>query len=445
MRYLRYCFLLYILACNYLASGQNFVVPHLQQLVYNGNQEALQDSLAQGEFPEKTKLYYQLWQYIYTGRYNEAEGKLSGFSEKELGLTALLLPKVHIYLGLGKEPEAHEILNKLTKIKTKDENLLQTIKRVQQWAQDYSRMLHTAKNVIVLDKYTAPQQSVLNILSQLTKQLGTTSKEVYEAPNQSLRLHALKQGGLGVSFRLGNDSWETPIPLTIKGMPQGTIITYPWLSTDGSTLYFCCSDSVNQSGKELYVTRWDRQSGQLLVPQRLPFPYNSQANDYLYCPLGTNNEVLLLTNRETTNPNQLTLYLVKEVNSSSTSATPHLPTLPVTQSGILEQRLATAATPTTRKDSPVLFRWQGRTIRSEKDLKQPAAKKLLQTYITLVKQLEQDKKNLHALRKQWANQPHTHQTQTANAILTLEHEVTEKNKSVAALRNEIIRTETVTQ
>ena len=122
MRYLRYCFLLYILACNYLASGQNFVVPHLQQLVYNGNQEALQDSLAQGEFPEKTKLYYQLWQYIYTGRYNEAEGKLSGFSEKELGLTALLLPKVHIYLGLGKEPEAHEILNKLTKIKTKDEN-----------------------------------------------------------------------------------------------------------------------------------------------------------------------------------------------------------------------------------------------------------------------------------------------------------------------------------
>lgn len=56
---------------------------------------------------------------------------------------------------------------------------------------------------------------------------------------------------------------------------------FPFLHTDGSTLYFAASGEESIGGLDIFATRFNEETRQFVRPQNMGFPYNSEANDYL--------------------------------------------------------------------------------------------------------------------------------------------------------------------
>ena len=74
------------------------------------------------------------------------------------------------------------------------------------------------------------------------------------------------------------ESWSKPALL--NGLPEGDN-NYPFLMSDGITIYFANNNSVGLGGYDLYVTRYNSETDRYLVPENLGMPFNSSANDYM--------------------------------------------------------------------------------------------------------------------------------------------------------------------
>ena len=57
---------------------------------------------------------------------------------------------------------------------------------------------------------------------------------------------------------------------------------YPFLLSDGVTIYFASDAHNGWGGYDLYVSRYNAVSESYFKPEALPFPFNSTANDYAY-------------------------------------------------------------------------------------------------------------------------------------------------------------------
>lgn len=57
-------------------------------------------------------------------------------------------------------------------------------------------------------------------------------------------------------------------------------IRYPFMMSDGVTLYFSAISEEGLGGHDLYVTMYDADSARFYKPENLGLPYNSKADDY---------------------------------------------------------------------------------------------------------------------------------------------------------------------
>ncbi|MGN0221793.1 MAG: hypothetical protein ACI4BA_06705 [Prevotella sp.] len=57
---------------------------------------------------------------------------------------------------------------------------------------------------------------------------------------------------------------------------------YPFMMTDGSTLYFAAQGPESIGGYDIFVTRYDAAGQRFLKPENIGMPFNSEGNDYLY-------------------------------------------------------------------------------------------------------------------------------------------------------------------
>ena len=71
----------------------------------------------------------------------------------------------------------------------------------------------------------------------------------------------------------------------LEGIIDGEKITaanYPFMMADGTTLYFAAKGKESIGGYDIFVTRFDIESGQYLKPENIGMPFNSTGNDYMY-------------------------------------------------------------------------------------------------------------------------------------------------------------------
>lgn len=59
-------------------------------------------------------------------------------------------------------------------------------------------------------------------------------------------------------------------------------LDFPFVLTDGVTIYFAAKDENNLGGYDIYVTRYNMNNDTYLTPERLNTPFNSSFNDYMY-------------------------------------------------------------------------------------------------------------------------------------------------------------------
>ena len=85
-----------------------------------------------------------------------------------------------------------------------------------------------------------------------------------------VRLHAAYRNG---------GQWSAPQKL--EGLDGFHYQDYPFLLSDGITLYFSADNNESLGGLDLYATRYNNSTRQYVRPENLGFPFNSTANDYL--------------------------------------------------------------------------------------------------------------------------------------------------------------------
>lgn len=88
--------------------------------------------------------------------------------------------------------------------------------------------------------------------------------------------------------------WSKPILL--EGMPEGDN-SYPYMLSDGMTIYFANNNPSGLGGYDIYVTRYNSETDRYLVAQNVGMPFNSAANDYMMAIDEVNNLGWFVTDR----------------------------------------------------------------------------------------------------------------------------------------------------
>lgn len=197
--------------------------------------------------------------------------------------------------------EAEDILNKeiaALKRRRKDTSLLD---KLLQAAHIGINKIHATERVVIIDSIVCPKEEVLQTI-RLSEESGridtyastyhtkdTLGATLYENEFSNRRYIAVATSSdngtnstlrIGVSDKIG-DKWSTPS--LIGGLNEDDICqNYPFLLSDGITLYYAAKGPESMGGYDIFVTRSSDEEGRFLEPENIGFPFNSPANDYLY-------------------------------------------------------------------------------------------------------------------------------------------------------------------
>ena len=131
---------------------------------------------------------------------------------------------------------------------------------------------------------TGSEEGLLTDLGRETPSVGQISRSTFVSADGRERWQVVSDtlgyDHLVVTGRLGDGSWdsESAREVEILGL-EGGRIAFPYLLADGETISFAYSGPESLGGYDLFVSRYDREGGRLLVPQQLSAPYNTMASD----------------------------------------------------------------------------------------------------------------------------------------------------------------------
>ncbi len=246
-------------------------------------------------------------------------------------------------------------------------------------------------------------------------------------------------------------SWGTPKEVTTLG-ENLSHIAFPYMSADGSTLYFTAKSSDALGGYDLFVTSLDTDEGTFRQAENMGLPFNSADDDLLYVIDDTDSLAWLVSTRRqpegkaciytiASSPtrqnydiNEYTTAKMKNLASivriRDTWPTPELRERAMTRLTGLKSRNAQNAEKGT-------FRFvvnENIVYKDLEDFKSPADR---QAYLALQEKkatLESKKEYLAQLREKYHNSPKASQKKIANSIIQAEQDL-------SALQEEIQQAE----
>ena len=96
--------------------------------------------------------------------------------------------------------------------------------------------------------------------------------------------------------KLNNSQWSAPQPVEGLDIPF-TEINYPYMTADGTTLYFAAKSEDGLGGYDIYVTSYDPESSKFLKAENVGLPFNSNKDDFLYVEDDTDGLAWFASNR----------------------------------------------------------------------------------------------------------------------------------------------------
>ena len=168
---------------------------------------------------------------------------------------------------------------------------------VYQAAYDYAslgrQMMRSIKDIpivdsVVVDKSTflkaynmSREAGSLTTFSQFFNEKNQTEGIVYQTETKNKIYYSSANEGrmrLYTSDML-TDKWENG--KLLKGLNENSNNNYPYILSDGATLYFASDGSESLGGYDIFITRYNSERGQFLRPENIGMPFNSPANDYM--------------------------------------------------------------------------------------------------------------------------------------------------------------------
>lgn len=245
--------------------------------------------------------------------------------------------------------------------------------------------------------------------------------------------------------RLADDTWEDS-GFNFSDLGEGGDVNFPFLMSDGVTLYFANNGKNSIGGYDLFVSR--RNGDTFLQPQNLGFPYNSTANDYLLAIDEEAGTGWLVTDRNNPGGETVTIYrfIPSEIRVNYPSNTPNLidkalarnykstmdSSTDYTEKLRLPQNSDDASAPS------FSFAMPGHKIyHSLNDFKSRTARSAMTHYLSAETEYRKACENLAQLRASYASGNKS----DAGRIAMLEQSLPGMRAELARLRNEIVRAE----
>ena len=159
-----------------------------------------------------------------------------------------------------------------------------------------ARMLKGVEDVCVVDSIVVDKAGFLNAykISEESGKLHTYNEffnvqgknegTVYETELGNKIYYSKAGGSNTLNIFLRNklfNEWSKGIELPENVNAEGNT-NYPFVLTDGVTIYYASDGAHSIGGYDIFVTRYNSGSETCLAPENIGMPFNSPFNDYMY-------------------------------------------------------------------------------------------------------------------------------------------------------------------
>ena len=153
----------------------------------------------------------------------------------------------------------------------------------------YESMLQSTAKVMFIDSVVVDKEQFLQAIS-LPSDLGQikfrpNSSYLLEYQNELDDRKFIADGDTAITLlktqTATGKSWSLAEKLPGLDNKEYLLQNYPFLASDGITLYFSAEGPLSMGGRDIFMTSFDSDKGIWLQPQNYGLPFNSPANDYL--------------------------------------------------------------------------------------------------------------------------------------------------------------------
>lgn len=195
-------------------------------------------------------------------------------------------------------PASAQRRTKTAKKKSKDKVENAMTEQEMRRQQYYDMLLSATQDVVIIDSMVVDKKDVFKHFS-LSQEAGEIAScdGFFGTDNQSDATVYVNDLGDKCFYSIADTSRHSRLyssnfldgkwsaPDSIKGIAEDTAFVnadYPFVMPDGQTLYFAAKGEGSVGGYDIFVTRYDSETGQYLKAENIGMPFNSTANDYLY-------------------------------------------------------------------------------------------------------------------------------------------------------------------
>lgn len=258
---------------------------------------------------------------------------------------------------------------------------------------------------------------------------------------------SLENFRIASSSLLADRSWEKPRIFSDE-LNEGGDANFPFLMSDGVTLYFANTGENALGGYDIFISR--RDGDDFLQPQNIGMPYNSYANDYMLaideetglgwwasdrnCPTDRVNIYTFIPgelriNYPTDFPDLISRAKINSIRETWQPGKTY---------SDIRNRLADIDSERSRKNPDFYFAIPGRGIYiSLDDFRSNSARQAMERYLTAKTQLSALNRKLSALRTSYGKG----KTSVADEILDLERQSESMRILLRNLKNEVVTAE----
>jgi len=130
----------------------------------------------------------------------------------------------------------------------------------------------------------SPESGSLHDYNTFFKSQTKNNSSVYQNQKGDKIVYGVKTAKNGYDLmsrsRLVDDSWGEALSLT-GNINNKDDQNFPFLLSDGVTLYYASTGEESLGGYDIFVTRMNLNSGNFLAPENMGMPFNSPFNDYM--------------------------------------------------------------------------------------------------------------------------------------------------------------------
>ncbi|MBO4801355.1 MAG: hypothetical protein J5545_05755 [Bacteroidaceae bacterium] len=376
-------------------------------------------------------------------------------------------------LSLYDVSTAREILDKEMAVLTKKKQPTEAVEALMEQVQQITLKLHATEHIVIIDSVVCDKNKFLNaiLLNRENGRIDTYASTYHTADKNGATLYenelankrylAVPKGKngalrLATSDKIG-EQWSEPHLLT--GLATSDLSqNYPFLLSDGVTLYFAATGPESIGGYDIFVTRSDGDDGSFLTPENVGFPFNSPANDYLLVIDELHQLGWFVSDRRqpkgkvcvyTFIPNATRQVYGDQLSEKQLAARARIASIKDTwnsQTPEAQKRLAALRMDSSNEGKQTAETFQfviddKRTYTQLSDFQSPQAKQKMMQWLQLSKNVKTDQLMLERLRDNYATAPAEQRPQLAQSIRKLESTHYPQLQQLKQLEKEIRNTE----